>query len=81
MKKTDACLTVLAVGVFGCLLLAVVMGLSIAVTACIAMAVCNWALPMFDIDFPITFTQGCGIGVIVLAFRACVQGINVKVKE
>lgn len=76
MKKTEACLTVAAVTICGALLLSVVVLLSISITAGIAMLVCNWALPMFDIDYPITFTQGCGIGVIVIAVRAVLQGLQ-----
>jgi hypothetical protein len=48
-----------------------IIGLSIVVIAALAMLVCNCILPILDINFPITFLQGCGIGVIVSVLRFC----------
>lgn len=59
---------------------ALILGLSITIIAGLAMLVCNWALPMFDIQYPITFWQGCGIGVMVSFIRMCFAN-NVQVNK
>lgn len=77
----------LAIGCLGAIgilaLVAALWILSISVVAGLSMLVCNWALPLFDIHYPITFTQGCGVGVIVMVARALFQGIisQVTVKK
>ena len=70
------CLVILGV----ILAAAFIMTLSIAILAGLAMLVCNVILPMFDINYIITFWQGCGIGVIVSVLRACFSS-NITVKK
>ncbi len=62
-------LILLLAAVFATLGLILVIGVSVLINAALAMLVCNWALPMFDIHYPITFYQGCGIGVVIMAVR------------
>ena len=38
----------------------------VSVGAVASMILCNWILPVFDLGYPITFKQGCGIGTIIL---------------
>ena len=50
-------------------LVALVVCLGVAIVAGVAMLICNWILPMFDISYPITFQQGCGAGIGFLLVR------------
>lgn len=59
---------------------ALILALSISIWAGLAMLICNWILPMFDVNYPITFLQGCGIGVVLTVIKA-VFTTNVQVKS
>lgn len=67
-----------AIGIFGLLVFAAVITITVVIFAGLSMLVCNWVLPMFDISYPITFMQGCGIGVIVAILRAVFSEVVVN---
>lgn len=58
---------VVVVGVIGIVGLA--FGLPIIFWALIALLVCNVILPLFEVNYVITWLQACGIGVIILLLR------------
>lgn len=58
-----------AVGGLGCIiiliLLALFLALGVGFWGCIAMAVTTYILPLFDINYDLTWTQAFGIGFLV----------------
>ena len=68
------------VAILAIVLVVFLLGLQIVVVAGLAMLFCNWVLPMFDVLYPITFMQGCGVGIGFIILRA-LFGTNVTVKK
>jgi len=61
---------------FGAIVIvAFLVSLHIVIVAGLSMLLCNFILPMFDVNYPITFLQGCGIGVGVLIVRGLIGGV------
>lgn len=71
MNNKEKFATIILVSIGATICAVFIIGLSITIISGLVMLVCNVILPMFDIQYPITFWQGCGIGVIVSVFRVC----------
>lgn len=70
------------IALLGALLVAGVLALSIVVFGGLAMLLMNVILPLFDVNYPLTYTQAGGVGVGIIALRAMVSGVfNVTVKK
>lgn len=81
-SSKDTFIVGLAVILFGILAIAFVLGLSVVVFGGLAMLLMNVVLPMFDVNYPLTYTQAGGIGVGIIALRALVSGVfNVTVNK
>jgi len=75
VTTTEAILLVVLAAFFAALLTCG----AVAIVAGVAMLICNWILPMFDIAYPITFQQGCGAGIGFLLVRWLLSpGIAIK---
>lgn len=82
MKIAEKILLCSAAALVMLLLVMVFMVINVVIYGLLSMIVCNGVLPMFDVEYPITFTQGLGIGVIIMVLRAIFYGTNsVKVNK
>lgn len=81
MKNLEKSALALAIISFGILVATFIFALSIVVVAGLAMLVCNVILPMFDVQYPITFVQGCGIGTIVAVIRMLFGKATIQVNK
>ena len=53
-----------------CIIVILVIWGYVFIGAVVSMLLCNWILPVFDLGCPLTFRQGCGIGVIIFLVAA-----------
>lgn len=82
MSTGQSIAVVLVVGVLGLLLVAGIAAISIGLFACLAMLLMNVIMPLFDVSYPLTWTQAFGVGGAIVIIRAMLAGLfNLNVKK
>lgn len=76
-KSNDAALFA-TLGLIGLVVIALVIAFSVSVFACLAMVLMNVILPLFDVEYPLTWLQAFGVGGAILIIKAVIGVVTVK---
>ena len=66
------------VGLVGAFCIALILTVSVGIFACLAMLLMNVIMPLFDVDYPLTWLQAFGVGGAILIIKAAVGGVVQK---
>ena len=75
MSNGEAVAVGCIVGFLGLLLIVFIIGLSVVIFGGLAMLLMNVILPLFDVNYPLTYTQAGGVGLGLVAVRAMLSGL------
>lgn len=72
----------LCVAVLAVLMVVGMLGFAVALFGGLAMLLTNIVLPLFDVHYELTYTQGAGVGLGIVIVRGLLGGVfNVTVKK